>query len=122
MQCMMFISYMKEKHNLHLKEQLKVDKWLMPHIRPSCAIDYGVGRVLFAGEIAGFLNPMGEGISAGMESGYCAANAMMDHFDSPTSAIEAYKERTRALHNYMKRQWNFVAGMADTFQEMRLKN
>ena len=31
------------------------------------------GRVLFAGEIAGFLNPMGEGISAGMESGYCVA-------------------------------------------------
>ncbi len=117
-----FISYMKEKHNLHLKEQLKVDKWLMPHIRPGCAIDYGVGRVLFAGEVAGFLNPMGEGISAGMESGYCAANAIMNHFDSPASAIEDYKERTRALHDYMKRQWNFVAGMADTFQEMQLKN
>ncbi len=46
----------------------------------------------------------------------------MDHFDSPASAIEAYKERTRALHDYMKLQWNFVAGMADTFQEMRLKD
>ena len=68
-----FISYMKEKHNLHIKNELKVDKWIMPHIRPGCAIDYGVGRILFAGEIAGFLNPMGEGISAGMESGYCIA-------------------------------------------------
>ncbi len=116
-----FISYMKEKHNLRLKEQLKVDQWLMPNIRPGCAIDYGVGRVLFAGEIAGFLNPMGEGISAGMESGYCAANAIMNHFDSPAFAIEDYKERTHALHDYMKRQWNFVAGMADTFQEMKIK-
>ncbi len=116
-----FISYMKEKHNLHLKEQLKVDQWLMPHIRPGCAIDYGIGRVLFAGEIAGFLNPMGEGISAGMESGYCAANAITNHFDNPTSAIEDYKVRTCTLHDYMKRQWNFVAGMADTFQEMKIK-
>ncbi len=115
-----FISYMKEKHNLRLKEQLKVDKWLMPHIRLGCAIDYGVGRVLFAGEIAGFLNPMGEGISAGMESGYCVAKAIMQHFDSPDLAIENYKDRTRALHSYMKRQWNFVAGMADTFQEMKI--
>ena len=116
-----FISYMKKKHGLRLRQQLKVDQWLMPRIRPGCAIDYGVGRVLFAGEIAGFLNPMGEGISAGMESGYCAANAIMDHFDSPASAIEAYKERTRPLHDYMKRQWNFVAGMSDTFQEMKIK-
>lgn len=116
-----FISYMKEKHNLHIKEQLKLDKWIMPRICHGCAIDYGIGRVLFAGEVAGFLNPMGEGISAGMESGYCAANAVTDHFDSPTSVIEDYKERTRALHEYMKRQWNFVAGMADTFQDMKTK-
>ena len=116
-----FISYMKAKHNLRLKEQLKVDRWLMPHICPGCAIDYGVGRVLFAGEAAGFLNPMGEGISAGMESGYCVANAMMQHFDSPALIIQNYKDRTRALHDYMKRQWNFVAGMADTFQEMRIE-
>lgn len=114
-----FLSYMKEKHHLRIEEQIKVDRWLMPHIRPGCAIDYGVGRVLFAGENAGFLNPMGEGISAGMESGYCAANAIMQLFDSPEHVIENYKERTRALHSYMKRQWDLVAGMADTFQEMK---
>lgn len=78
-----FISYMKEKHNLHIKNELKVDKWIMPHIRPGCAIDYGVGRILFAGEIAGFLNPMGEGISAGMESGYCIAKSIIQHYDNP---------------------------------------
>lgn len=113
--------YMEEKHNLHIKEQLKVDKWIMPRIRPDCEIDYGIGQVLFAGEVAGFLNPMGEGISAGMESGYCAANAIMNYFDSPTSVIEDYKKRTCTLHDYMKRQWNFVAGMAETFKEMKTK-
>ena len=24
------------------------------------------------------------------------------------------------LHNYMKRQWSFIAGIADTFKEMKL--
>ncbi len=117
-----FISYMKTNHNLRIDKQLKVDRWLMPHIRSGCTIDYGIGQVLFAGEVAGFLNPMGEGISAGIESGYCAASAIMQHFDNPDLTIENYKERTRTLHSYMKRQWNFVAKMADTFNEMRIED
>lgn len=115
-----FIAYMKEKYQLQIDKQLKVDRWLMPHIRPGCMIDYGVGRVLFAGEIAGFLNPMGEGIFAGMESGYHAANAIIQHFDHLQSVYASYKKDTAALHHYMKRQWNFVADMADTFKEMKL--
>ncbi len=75
----------------------------MPHIRPGCRVDYGVGRVLFAGEIAGFLNPMGEGISAGIESGYCAASAIMEHFDNPSMACETYRQSTENLKSYMQR-------------------
>lgn len=115
-----FISYMKEKHNLHIKNELKVDKWIMPRIRPGCAIDYGVGRILFAGEIAGFLNPMGEGISAGMESGYCIAKSIIQHYDNPDLVYSDYKYNTAELHNYMKRQWNFIAEMSNTFKEMKL--
>lgn len=115
-----FLTYMKEKHNLQIVRQLKADKWLMPHIRPGCDIDYGVGRVLFAGEIAGFLNPMGEGISAGMESGCCAAKAIIRHFDNLDLIYGDYQESTSALHYYMKRQWNFIAGMSDTFSDMKL--
>ena len=115
-----FIAYMREHHRLHIEKQIKTDKWLMPHILPGCKIDYGVGRVLFAGEIAGFLNPMGEGISAGMESGYCAAQAIMQHFDNLEMVYSDYKEKAKPLHNYMKRQWNFVAKIADIFSEMEL--
>ncbi len=115
-----FISYMKDNHNLQINKQLKIDKWLIPHIRPSCTIDYCVGRILFAGEIAGFLNPMGEGISAGMESGYCAAKAILQHINDLDLIYANYQKSTEALHNYMKRQWNFVARMADTFREMKI--
>ena len=61
----------------------------MSHIRPGCCADYGIGRILFAGEVAEFLNPMGQGISAGMESGYCAAGAVVQHFDDPETVREA---------------------------------
>ena len=90
----------------------------MPHIRPGCRVDYGVGRILFAGEVAGFLNPMGEGISAEMESGYCAANAVMGHFDNPETVQEVYRQSTENLKSYMQRQWSLVGGMAGTFREM----
>lgn len=114
-----FIDYMRREHGLRIERQLKVDRWLMPRVQPGCPIDCGAGRILFAGEIAGFLNPMGEGISAAMESGHRAADAIARHFDDPDMVLASYRAATTDLHNYMKRQWNFVARMAGTFQEMK---
>lgn len=62
---------------------------------------------------------MGEGISAGLKSGFCAGQAVMRHFDDLKAVYSDYKERTDPLQNYMKRQWKFVAGIADTFREMK---
>ena len=115
-----FIAYMKQRHDLRIEEELKRDRWLMHRVRPGCGIDYGVGRVLFAGEIAGFLNPMGEGVSAGLESGYHVASAIAKHFDDLDAIYHNYKEWTTSLHEYMKRQWSFVAGMSGSFREMAI--
>lgn len=108
---------------------------LMPHIGSGYKVDYGIGRVLFAGEIAGFLNPMGEGISAGMESGYCAANAIATHlYDLDMISDQMgmqyheneafmvcceYQKATTPLKKYMERQWDFVAGIATPFDHMK---
>ncbi len=113
-----FTAYMEEKHHLRIRKQMKEEKWLMPHIRPGCRTDCGAGRIFYAGEAAGFLNPMGEGISAGMESGYCAAYAIAEHFDHPSLACEAYKKSTENLKSYMQRQWSLVGGLAGTFKDM----
>ena len=115
-----FISYMEKNYGLKIEKQLKIDKWIMPHIRPDYAINYGIGRVLFAGEIAGFLNPMGEGVSAAMESGHHAAVSIINNFDTLDLVYSDYKERTSSLYDYMKRQWNLIARMTDTFNEMKL--
>lgn len=119
-----FISYMKKHHNAIIEKQEKAEKWLMPHIMPKCPIDYGKGRVLFAGETAGFLNPMGEGISAGMESGHAAAKAIeqagLDSVPDLKALHQAYISSTAVLRNYMERQWNFVANISDSFGYMKL--
>lgn len=113
-----FLDYMRAHHRLRIDQQVKSEKWLMPHIQPGCPIDYGEGRVLFAGEAAGFLNPMGEGISAAMESGYYAACAVAEKGENLKEVYTDYRRNTEALRDYMERQWRFVAGMAGTFQEM----
>lgn len=119
-----FIAYMEKHHNAKIEKREKAEKWLMPHIMPGCPIAYGNGKVLFAGETAGFLNPMGEGISAGMESGYAAAKAIekIDLSSKIDSKIlySFYQDNTSALRVYMQRQWSFVAGMASTFDYMKL--
>ena len=89
----------------------------MPHIRPGCRVDYGVGRILLRGNRR-VPEPYGEGISVGMESGYCAACAIMKNFDEPQIVYEVYKQSTENLKSYMQRQWSLVGGMAGTFREM----
>lgn len=115
-----FLAHMKELHGLQIHKEIKSEKWLMPHVRPGCAVKYGAGRVFFAGEAAGFLNPMGEGISAAMESGQCLARAVLKHFGDMHMIYAEYQQSTAMLKTYMERQWSFVAGMADTFAEMKL--
>jgi flavin-dependent dehydrogenase len=115
-----FISYMKTSHNAKIGGQEKSEKWLMPQIMPNCPIDYGKGRVLFAGETAGFLNPMGEGISAGMESGHAAARAIAENGGRDLESVyRAYQNSTSALKKYMEGQWNLVANISGTFEHMK---
>lgn len=113
-----FTAYMEECHGLRLEETIRGEKWLMPRVRPGCPVELGRGRVLFAGEAAGFLNPMGEGISAALESGHQAALAAAAFPDRPDRALAAYREETEALRSYMIRQWQFTARLAGSFQEM----
>lgn len=114
-----FLGYMRENHGLCLKAEHKREKWLMPRIRPDHSVLYARGRVFFAGEAAGFLNPMGEGVSAALESGHLAARAVSENLSEPEKAAAAYKSAAAPLCVYMERQWRFVGSIAGTFAEMR---
>lgn len=119
-----FISYMSLHHNARIDDQVKTEKWIMPHIMPGCPIDFGKDRVLFAGETAGFLNPMGEGISCGLESGYASAQAIQQAYikgqEVNTQMLHSvYQANTVAVKNYMERQWRFVSSVSSTFAHMK---
>ncbi len=114
-----FIAYMKSQHGACIAKQEKSEKWIMPRIVSGCPIDFGIGKVLFAGEAAGFLNPMGEGISAGLECGFAAAEAIKQGNFDIQSVYLAYKNNTSELRNYMKRQWSYVAHLSKKFSYMK---
>ena len=114
-----FVSHLKENHGLVIRQQKKEEKWLLPRISPDFSIDYANGHVFFAGEAAGFLNPMGEGISCGMESAHCLAHSLHEHFGNAQKIEAAYRERAKPVVERMIRQWKFVGSIAETFSEMR---
>ena len=114
-----FIAYMQKNHGLRIEKALKKDRWLMHRVRPGCAIDHGVGRVFFAGETAGFLNPMGEGVSSAIESGHHLAEAILNEYDDPKGVLAAYEFAVSPLRDYMKRQWHLVSDMSDAFKDMK---
>lgn len=110
-----FLNYMEEKHKLKIIETVKKEKWIIPLIKPDFDLTCGIGRVFFAGEAAGLLNPMGEGISSAIESGAFAAESIANGFNDPQVALNIYKENILPLVTYMKRQWQFTASVSGTF-------
>ena len=117
-----FIDYLGSKYNLRIDKVHKIDKWVMPYIDRGYDIDCGNGRALNAGERAGFLNPMGEGVSCALSSGLQAADAIADNFDNPDAALNMYVRRVESVKAYMCRQWDLVGRMASTFSHMRLQH
>lgn len=116
-----FLEYMKKQYAAAIEKITKTESWVMPRIRPGCPVDYGKGRILLAGETAGFLNPMGEGISCALESGYEAANAIISDLHNPGTVLlsSLYKEKTTSIQEYMLRQWRFVGHMSPFFEMMK---
>jgi flavin-dependent dehydrogenase len=87
----------------------------MPSVTPGAPLLVGEGRLLFAGEAAGFLNPMGEGISAALISGAKAAETILTVLYSDASEEEKtqrlsleYKQNLASELEYMARQWSLL--------------
>jgi flavin-dependent dehydrogenase len=120
-----FYNYMASNFNGKLTETEKSEKWVMPYVSPGCHVDLGKGNILFAGETAGFLNPMGEGISSGLASGYASAQSIAQAFSIGKkvdifSLHEAYKENTKKILDYMIKQWAFVGNISTSFKNMKI--
>ena len=113
-----FLSYMEERHGLCTGREERREKWLMPRIPPGCPIYYGQGRVLCAGEAAGFLNRWAR-VSRLRWRADIMQPARLWSIGMSRSAPGALPGTDERLRAYMRRQWSFTAGMAETFREMR---
>lgn len=118
-----FLSFLNSEFNARIESCVKEEVGIMPSVMPRCPVDLGTGRVLFAGEAANFLNPIGEGISSALASGYAAAEAIKSVHKTNDfnvkSLIETYKSSTLPEKQYMTRQWTILASMSSKFSYMK---
>lgn len=117
-----FLSFLKTRFNAQINI-LNGELGVMPKILPERSIDLGIGRVLFAGEAANLLNPIGEGISIALSSGYAAAEAIKSNSINESNfntelLINTYEKNFDNEKNYMMRQWKYLTKISPKFLQM----
>ncbi len=115
-----FVSYLKSQYHAQIESFERREVGLMPHIHPDFKVNLGKGRVLFAGDAAHLLNPMGEGISSALASGYAASEAIKNEFESgsdpnPGNVLNQYNKKLKPEIEYMMRQWRFLGTISPEF-------
>lgn len=107
-----FISFLKKEINLEIIKEIKDEAWYIPLVIPDFPVVLRSRRVFFAGEVAGLLNPFGEGISMALISGLCLSNACIKQKSLElTDCAEIELSYSSSMSNeieYMKRQWKFI--------------
>ncbi|EKF86172.1 NAD(P)/FAD-dependent oxidoreductase [Methanobacterium formicicum] len=119
-----FVSYLKSHYHARIGPFKKEEVGLMPYITPEFQVNLGKGRVLFAGDAAHLLNPMGEGISSALASGYAAAEAINAGCDfenniNPVKVLDSYEIYLKEEIEYMRRQWKFLSSICPDFTSFR---
>ncbi|EIW19447.1 MULTISPECIES: NAD(P)/FAD-dependent oxidoreductase [Pelosinus] len=117
-----FLSFLQSYYNARIQPQVKEERWIIPYITPGHSVTLGKGRVLFAGEAANFLNPMGEGISSALVSGCKVAEAIQSvytkgHIVNAQQLIKTYEKYVLQERQYMIRQWELLARVSPKFSD-----
>jgi flavin-dependent dehydrogenase len=117
-----FIDYLRIEYDLSLAEKLSEEFWTLPVIIPDFKTVLSKGRIFFAGEAAGLINPIGEGMSTAVVSGLALSRAIIKSFaDSPgfneQEIVEFYKTEMKLEIEHMKRQWILLHQISPAFWE-----
>jgi digeranylgeranylglycerophospholipid reductase len=116
-----FVSYLKSHYHARISPFENEEVGLMPYITPEFQVNLGKGRVLFAGDAAHLLNPMGEGISSALASGSAAAEAIKTELGSESdmnseNVLNKYESNLKGEIEYMMRQWKFLSTISPEFK------
>lgn len=119
-----FLSFLKSRYKAQIRSVEKEEISIIPEIRPGFNVDLGKGRILFSGDAAHLLNPMGEGISSALASGYAAVEAVKsnthDDIINPENILKTYKKNMKPEIEYMIRQWKLLSTISPRFIRYKL--
>jgi flavin-dependent dehydrogenase len=103
-----FVELLGRRHGFVPSETLRDEGCLGNAMGPTNRFVLGRGRVLVAGEAAGFLHLGGEGISGALATGWQAGQAVVDAMAQGDDALARYPTGTRAERERVLDQWSFT--------------
>jgi flavin-dependent dehydrogenase len=115
-----FIEFLIEIKNLIISREIREETWCLPLVIPDLDLLFNNENIFFTGEVAGLLNPFGEGISLALSSAIALAGSIKKHrnklwqYDSIADGYEYLLSKELV---YMKRQWRFLMNIAPEFRQ-----
>ncbi|WEU40187.1 MAG: geranylgeranyl reductase family protein [Candidatus Odinarchaeum yellowstonii] len=93
--------------------------WFIPFFKP----ETGRGRILLAGDAAGFVNPFsGEGIRLAVESGVYAAEAIIKNMFENGRVLEYYQRQVSQLIDFCERMRDYTVNLTELEREQYVKD
>lgn len=103
-----FVDFLRARHGFVPTEVGRDEGCLGNAMGPTNQFFLGQGRVLVAGEAAGFLHLGGEGISAALATGWLAGQAIVEATAQGDDALARYQTVSRPERERVLDQWSFT--------------
>jgi flavin-dependent dehydrogenase len=103
-----FVAHLRQHYGFTPTEVVRDEGCLGNALGPTGRFFLGRGRVLAAGEAAGFLHLGGEGISGALETGWLAGEAIARAVGEDRDAVACYRDVTRDARARVLDQWSFT--------------
>ena len=116
------VDYLQKQHGLRIKGEVSKEGCIENFgLSLTNNFVFGERRVLVAGQAAGFLNMMAEGMSCAMHSGAIAGESIVESFTRNRSANAVYDQLVQSERTRTVDQWNPLKIAFDRPHEADLK-
>ena len=116
------VAYLEQHHNLRIREEVSKEGCLENFgMSLTNRFVFGERRVLVAGQAAGFLNMMAEGMSCALHSGAIAGESIVESFSRNREANAVYDDLIQSERKRTVDQWNPLKILFDNPHEADLK-
>ncbi len=113
------VAFLKSRYNLRITEEGREEGCLGNAMAPLGRFFLGEGRVLVAGEAAGFLHQGGEGISCALDTGHLAGEAIAEaEGRGGADALALYREKARPEMDRVLDQFNLLRMLSTSAHPM----